>query len=77
MQRPGPSLTACELHCRTEFDGYDEEETVKVIFMGNQTPKGIELTDDAAAAGTEELQKRITEAMADAHSKCAPPPPAR
>lgn len=57
--------------CRTDFDGYDEEETVKVVFRGNQEPVSIELTQDALDCQGPELEKRITEAMKDAHEKCA------
>jgi DNA-binding protein YbaB len=56
---------------RTEFDGYDEEETVKVVFLGDQKPVKCELTQAAMECDAEELQKRIEEAMADAHEKCA------
>jgi YbaB/EbfC DNA-binding family len=57
--------------CRTEFDGYDEEETVKIVFLGNQSPVKCELTQAAMDCGQEELEKRIQEAMTDAHAKCA------
>lgn len=57
--------------CRTEFDGYDEEETVKVVFLGNQSPVKCELTQAAMECEQAELEKRIQEAMADAHAKCA------
>ena len=64
-----------ELTCgggrRTEFDGYDEEETVKVVFLGNQSPVKCELTQAAMECGQEELEKRMQEAMADAHAKYA------
>lgn len=58
--------------CRTEFDGYDEEETVKMVFLGNQAPVKCELTQAAMECGQEELEKRIQEAMKDAHEKFAP-----
>lgn len=57
--------------CRTEFDGYDEEETVKVVFLGNQSPVKCELTQAAMECGQEELEKRMQEAMTDAHAKYA------
>lgn len=53
----------------TEFDGYDEEETVKVVFLGNQEPKGVELTQAAMECTAEELSLRIKQAMTDAHQK--------
>lgn len=57
--------------CRTYFDGYDEEETVKIVFAGNQQPKSVELTNAAMDCDADELSRRIEEAMLDAHAKCA------
>jgi len=53
----------------TEFDGYDEEETVKVVLSGNQVPQSVELSEDAMSQNAEELSRRITMAMKDAHGK--------
>ncbi|KXZ46968.1 hypothetical protein GPECTOR_39g462 [Gonium pectorale] len=53
----------------TEFDGYDEEETVKVVMSGNQEPRSVEITDEALAQGAVEVSRRTTEAMKDAHRK--------
>ena len=32
---------------RTEFDGYSDDETVKVVMTGNQEPKFVDITDEA------------------------------
>ncbi|KAF8056113.1 DGAT2D [Scenedesmus sp. PABB004] len=53
----------------TEFDGYDEDETVKVVMNGNQVPKSVEVTQEAIDAGAEELSRRLTTAMQEAHGK--------
>ncbi|KAG2497009.1 hypothetical protein HYH03_005013 [Edaphochlamys debaryana] len=53
----------------TEFEGYDEEETVRVIMSGNQEPKLVEITQAAMDLGAEECSKRTTDAMRDAHKK--------
>ncbi|GIL62598.1 hypothetical protein Vafri_16759 [Volvox africanus] len=53
----------------TEFEGYDEEETVRVTMSGNQEPRSVEITQEALAAGAEECSRRTTEAMRDAHKK--------
>eukprot|EP01024_Parvocaulis_polyphysoides_P012963 TRINITY_DN14930_c0_g5_i1.p1 TRINITY_DN14930_c0_g5~~TRINITY_DN14930_c0_g5_i1.p1 ORF type:complete len:184 (-),score=26.46 TRINITY_DN14930_c0_g5_i1:145-627(-) len=53
----------------TEFEGYDEDETVKVVVTGNQEPKVVELTQEAYDTGIDELSSRVTEAMKEAHSK--------
>eukprot|EP00892_Ulva_mutabilis_P001919 jgi/Ulvmu1/11728/UM008_0141.1 len=53
----------------TEFDGYDEEETVKMVFLGNQAPVKCELTKAAMECEQAELEGRIQEAMKDAHEK--------
>ena len=34
---------------RTEFDGYSDDETVKVVMTGNQEPKFVDITDEAMA----------------------------
>jgi hypothetical protein len=39
--------------CSTEFDGYDEDETVRVIMTGNQEPKAVDITQAAMDAGAE------------------------
>lgn len=43
---------------QTDFEGYDEEETVCVTVTGNQKPKFVEITDAAMAAGPDELSRR-------------------
>ena len=59
--------------CRTDFDGYDDDETVRVVFTGSQAPKSVELTEIAMDCSADELSRRIEEAMKDAHAKCASP----
>eukprot|EP00884_Botryococcus_braunii_P017860 jgi/Botrbrau1/4758/Bobra.0137s0030.1 len=54
---------------RAEFEGYSEDETVKVIFSGNQEPKSIDLTEEALEGGLEALTERITQAMKESHGK--------
>lgn len=46
-----------------------------MIFLGNQAPVKCELTQAAMDCGQEELEKRIQEAMKDAHEKCEPASP--
>jgi len=53
----------------TEFEGFDDDETVRVVFNGNQEPLQVDITDDAYAAGSDELEKRLTAAMREAHGK--------
>ncbi|GAX73726.1 hypothetical protein CEUSTIGMA_g1179.t1 [Chlamydomonas eustigma] len=53
----------------TEFEGYDEDETVRVLMSGNQEPKSVDITQAAIDSGPEELSKRVTAAMRDSHSK--------
>mmetsp|Transcript_6810 Transcript_6810/g.15073 ORF Transcript_6810/g.15073 Transcript_6810/m.15073 type:complete len:159 (+) Transcript_6810:46-522(+) len=53
----------------TEFDGYDEDETVRVVMTGNQEPKSVDVTQAAMDAGAEEVSRRVTLAMKDAHGK--------
>jgi DNA-binding protein YbaB len=54
---------------RTDFEGYDDDETVRVVLTGNQAPKAVEVTAEAMALGEEELSARLTAAMKDAHTK--------
>lgn len=54
---------------RTDFEGYDDDETVRVVLTGNQAPKAVEVTAEAMALGSEELSSRLTAAMKDAHGK--------
>ncbi|KAK9816672.1 hypothetical protein WJX72_003541 [[Myrmecia] bisecta] len=52
-----------------EFEGFSEDETVKVVMSGNQEPRSVDITQVAMDDGPEELSKRVTEAMKDAHAK--------
>eukprot|EP00899_Mesostigma_viride_P025823 jgi/Mesvir1/6425/Mv19512-RA.1 len=52
-----------------EFEGYSEDELVKVVLSGNQEIKSTDITEAAMAKGAEELSKSVTEAYADAHKK--------
>ncbi|CAI5473750.1 unnamed protein product [Closterium sp. Yama58-4] len=52
-----------------EFDGYCEDELVKVTLTGNQEPCRCEITDAAMELGAEKLGELITEAYKDAHQK--------
>merc|ERR1719253_841314 len=53
----------------TEFEGFDEDETVRAVLTGDQRPTAVELTDAAMQKSPEELGKAITEAYQDAHTK--------
>ena len=37
----------------TEFEGFDDDETVRVVFNGNQEPLAVDITQDAYDAGKE------------------------
>ncbi|KAJ0752206.1 putative nucleoid-associated protein YbaB/EbfC family [Helianthus annuus] len=52
-----------------EFDGYCEDELVKVTLSGNQQPVRTEITEAAMELGSEKLSLLITEAYRDAHQK--------
>lgn len=38
-----------------EFDGYSNDETVRVVMSGNQEPKSVDITEEAIAGGPEVL----------------------
>ncbi|XP_057810410.1 nucleoid-associated protein At4g30620, chloroplastic-like isoform X1 [Salvia miltiorrhiza] len=52
-----------------EFDGYCQDELIKVTLSGNQQPVRIEITDAAMELGAEKLSLLVTEAYKDAHQK--------
>ncbi|KAL2641883.1 hypothetical protein R1flu_009470 [Riccia fluitans] len=52
-----------------EFDGYCEEELVKVTLSGNQEPVRVEVLDAAMEVGAEKLSELINQAYKDAHTK--------
>jgi len=52
-----------------EFDGYCEEELVKVTLSGNQEPIRVEITEIALEKGAEQLSTLVNQAYKDAHSK--------
>lgn len=53
----------------TVLEGYSEDETVCVTMSGNQEPKSCDITSEAFDMGVDEVNKRVTEAMQDAHAK--------
>ncbi|KNA12089.1 hypothetical protein SOVF_129180 [Spinacia oleracea] len=52
-----------------EFDGYCEDELIKVTLSGNQQPVRTEITEAAMKLGAEKLSLLVTEAYKDAHQK--------
>eukprot|EP00271_Cylindrocystis_brebissonii_P017777 TRINITY_DN475_c0_g1_i2.p1 TRINITY_DN475_c0_g1~~TRINITY_DN475_c0_g1_i2.p1 ORF type:complete len:209 (+),score=54.40 TRINITY_DN475_c0_g1_i2:152-778(+) len=52
-----------------EFDGYCDDELVKVTLTGNQEPVRTEITEAAMELGAEKLGSLLTEAYKDAHTK--------
>nr|DAD27458.1 TPA_asm: hypothetical protein HUJ06_028926 [Nelumbo nucifera] len=52
-----------------EFDGYCEDELIKVTLSGNQQPVRTEITEAAMELGAEKLSLLVTEAYKDAHQK--------
>lgn len=44
---------SCWWSCSAEFDGYCEEELVKVTLSGNQEPIRVEITEIALEKGAE------------------------
>ncbi|CAK0765088.1 hypothetical protein CVIRNUC_003223 [Coccomyxa viridis] len=55
---------------QAEFDGYSEDETVRVVMSGNQEPKSVDITSAAYDSNDAEgLSALVTEAMRDAHGK--------
>jgi len=52
-----------------EFDGYCEDELVKVTLSGNQEPVRVEITEIALEKGAEVLSTLVNQAYKDAHTK--------
>jgi len=52
-----------------EFDGYCEDELVKVTLSGNQEPIRVEITEIALEKGAEDLSVLVNQAYKDAHTK--------
>lgn len=48
------------LECSAEFDGYCEEELVKVTLSGNQEPVRVEITEIALEKGAEVSNKAFS-----------------
>mmetsp|Transcript_10867 Transcript_10867/g.30797 ORF Transcript_10867/g.30797 Transcript_10867/m.30797 type:complete len:166 (+) Transcript_10867:119-616(+) len=53
----------------TEFEGFSEDETVRVVMSGNQTPLAVDITEAAYSQGQEALEALVLEASKEAHSK--------
>lgn len=52
-----------------EFDGYCQDELIKVTLSGNQEPVRVEVLEAALEVGADRLAELINEAYKDAHSK--------
>ncbi|XP_024401425.1 nucleoid-associated protein At4g30620, chloroplastic isoform X1 [Physcomitrium patens] len=52
-----------------EFDGYSDDELVKVTLSGNQEPVRVEITELALEKGADALSKLVNQAYKDAHTK--------
>ena len=48
-----PQDTQAHTICRTEFEGYSDDETVRVVMSGNQEPRSVDFTDESLEAGPE------------------------
>lgn len=44
------SVSAC---CSARFEGYCDDETVRVVMSGNQEPKSVEITETAMEQGSD------------------------
>jgi nucleoid-associated protein EbfC len=53
---------------RTDIEGFSSDESVRVVFSGNQEPRSIDITQAAIDQGPEKLNALVAEAMKDAHS---------
>ena len=43
---------------RSEFEGYSDDETVRVVMTGNQEPKSVDITDSAYEQGSDVSQQQ-------------------
>lgn len=39
--------------CSTDFEGYCEDETVRVVMSGNQEPRSVDFTEEALEQGSD------------------------
>uniref|UniRef100_A0A6U1H5K5 Nucleoid-associated protein n=1 Tax=Tetraselmis chuii TaxID=63592 RepID=A0A6U1H5K5_9CHLO len=53
----------------TEFEGFSEDETVRVVMTGNQVPVSVDVTQAAYDQGKEKLEALLLEASKEAHEK--------
>eukprot|EP00747_Dinoflagellata_sp_TGD_P217474 gnl/TRDRNA2_/TRDRNA2_89871_c1_seq1.p1 gnl/TRDRNA2_/TRDRNA2_89871_c1~~gnl/TRDRNA2_/TRDRNA2_89871_c1_seq1.p1 ORF type:complete len:384 (-),score=86.23 gnl/TRDRNA2_/TRDRNA2_89871_c1_seq1:81-1232(-) len=52
-----------------EYEGYSDDETVRVVFSGNLELLRCDITEAAKSLGTEAVSQRVTEAVVDAHGQ--------
>ncbi|KAK9792713.1 hypothetical protein WJX73_000593 [Symbiochloris irregularis] len=52
-----------------EFEGFSEDETVRVVVSGNQLPVTVDITDEAINQGPEKLSIMVADAMKEAHQR--------
>ena len=42
-----------DVTCRAEFEGYSDDESVRVVMSGNQEPKSVDITETAIEQGAD------------------------
>jgi DNA-binding YbaB/EbfC family protein len=56
-----------------DIEGQSSDGSVTVILSGNQEPRNVSISADAAGKGAEEVSKLVLEAMMDAYDKSTTP----
>ncbi|AFZ42943.1 Uncharacterized protein family UPF0133 [Halothece sp. PCC 7418] len=51
------------------IEGQSSDGSVKVVMSGNQEPRSVEISPEAAEKGAEALSASVTEALKDAYTK--------
>ncbi|GAB5355781.1 hypothetical protein AAMO2058_000234900 [Amorphochlora amoebiformis] len=52
---------------KAEYEGFSEDETVRVVLSGSQKPKLVDVTQAAIDQGSDKLQELVIQASADAY----------
>ena len=58
---------------KAEFDGYSNDETIRVVMSGNQEPRSVDITEAAMEANSAEVLNNLSAHLSMLHGIVAKP----
>lgn len=55
---------------KAEFDGYSNDETIRVVMSGNQEPRSVDITEAAMEANSAEVFEQLSATLMRIMASC-------